>query len=126
MGSQLPGTTRKLPEFRVEDGRTFLPLRFEPQQSWFVVFRKPPEGPAIANGKNFPALRTVAEIAGPWKVSFNPDWGGPESATFDQLQDWTTRPEEGIKYYSGTATYRKTLDMPQAQPENDCTSPWGK
>ena len=110
------GETLKLPEFRVEDGRTFLPLRFEPQQSWFVVFRTPPEGPRIANAKNFPALRTVAEIAGPWKVSFNLDWGGPKSTTFDQLQDWTTRQEEGIKYYSGTATYHKTFDMPQSKP----------
>ena len=27
------------------------------------------------------------------------------------LQDWTTRPEPGIKYYSGTAAYRKTLEL---------------
>jgi hypothetical protein len=89
-----------------------LPLRFEPQQSWFVVFRSPLEGTRIATEKSFPDFRTVAEIPGPWKVSFNPDWGGPESITFDQLQDWTARPEEGIKYYSGTATYHKTFDLP--------------
>jgi len=107
------GTVRNLPEFRVEGGRTFVPLRFEPQQSWFVVFRSPIARPPHATGKNFPDIRTVTEIAGPWKVSFNPNWGGPESVTFDRLEDWTERPEEGIKYYSGTATYRKKFDKPR-------------
>ena len=29
------------------------------------------------------------------------------------MQDWTTRPEPGIKYYSGIATYRKTFNLAQ-------------
>ena len=65
------------------------------------------------------ALPALQEIAGPWQVSFDPKWGGPgrkakdggmkdESAPviFEKLDDWSTRPEIGIKYYSGTAVYR--------------------
>jgi hypothetical protein len=31
---------------------------------------------------------------------------------FDSLEDWSRRPEPGIKYYSGKAIYRKTFDLP--------------
>jgi alpha-L-rhamnosidase len=30
---------------------------------------------------------------------------------FDKLEDWTKRPEKGVKYYSGIATYSKTFDL---------------
>jgi len=107
------GELRRLPEFAVEDRRTLVPLQFAPNQSWFVVFRpgaSPSARPPTA--RNFPETRPLAELSGPWEVSFAPAWGGPAKATFETLQDWTKRPEKGIRYYSGTATYRKTFDLP--------------
>jgi hypothetical protein len=53
----------------------------------------------------------VQELAGSWKVSFDPRWGGPGSVEFSSLVSWTKRPEEGIKFYSGKATYWKTFDV---------------
>ena len=81
-------------------------------QSFFVVFRKPIAAEASGTApRNFPRLVSVQEIAGGWKVGFDPRWGGPESAEFPELASWTRRPEDGIKYYSGKATYRKTFDL---------------
>ena len=31
---------------------------------------------------------------------------------FDSLADWSERPENGIRYYSGTAVYTKSFDLP--------------
>jgi hypothetical protein len=45
-------------------------------------------------------------------VSFDPTWGGPENIQFDSLYDWTKRPDDGIRYYSGIAVYRKSFDLP--------------
>jgi hypothetical protein len=56
----------------------------------------------------------LAELTGPWQVSFDPKWGGPENLTFETLEDWTKRKEDGIKFYSGKATYHKTFDAPNA------------
>ena len=56
-------------------------------------------------------MTQVQEVDGPWVVRFDPEWGGPQSAVFERLEDWTKRPEPGIKCYSGTATYRKQFDL---------------
>ena len=93
-------------------GTTRIPLRFEPYQSFFVVFRKSARGKTVEDrGLNFPKLKQLAKLTGPWTVAFDPKWGGPEKVVFEKLDDWTKRPEEGIKYYSGTAVYKKTFDL---------------
>jgi hypothetical protein len=105
------GEMRPASAFQQANGCTTVPLEFAPSGSIFVVFRTPTER-VRSNGRNFPELETVAELGGPWTVAFDPRWGGPRSVQFDTLVDWTTRPEEGIKYYSGHATYRKTFTLP--------------
>jgi len=96
-------------------GQTFVPLDFTPCGSWFVVFREPSSAhPAMAksNGEDF---STLSEISGAWAVHFDPKWGGPETVQFDSLVSWPTRPEAGIKFYSGTATYEKTFEVPDSK-----------
>ena len=100
---------------QTEDGRTTVPLNLPPRGSIFVVFRKsiPTSGDGSADA-NWPRLSEVMELKGPWTVNFDPQWGGPEAVVFEELEDWTKRPEPGIKYYSGTATYQKAFDLPEA------------
>lgn len=106
----LTGERRALPEFtHLPDGRTRVPLRFAPEQSFFIVFRD--HDGERSGGRNFPTLRPLLQLSGPWEVAFDPKWGGPEKITFDRLEDWTLRPEPGIKYYSGRAIYRKHFEL---------------
>ncbi len=53
-------------------------------------------------------------LTGPWQVSFPPKLGAPARATFDELTSWSDRPETGVKYFSGTATYAQTFSVPPA------------
>ncbi len=106
------GVIRALPEFlQTAGGRTIVPLRFEPAESCFIVFRKPGQ-PQTTAAKNFPELNAFAEITGPWELRFPPKWGAPEKVTLDPLISWSDLTDEGVKHFSGTATYLKTFAAP--------------
>jgi hypothetical protein len=109
----MTGERRDAVEFAVSNGRTTVPLEFAPAQSWFIVFAKP-VARARRVGRNFPNYSLISELKGPWKVRFNPRWGGPESVLFEKLDDWSKRAEEGIRHYSGTATYEKEFDLSES------------
>jgi hypothetical protein len=52
------------------------------------------------------------EITGAWQLTFPPNLGAPPQATFARLISWTESPDSGVKYFSGTATYSKEIDLP--------------
>lgn len=108
------GEMRDATAFRQENGQTLVPLELDPSGSVFVVFRKQIDPKAAGTAaSNYPAMKTLGQIDGAWSVAFDPKWGGPaEPVTFDSLVDWTSRPEDGIKFYSGFAIYTKTFDVP--------------
>jgi len=89
-----------------------LPMTFAPHQSFFVIFRRA-AAPPKTRRPNVPAVSASVDLTGAWTVHFDPKWGGPESIVFQSLEDWSKRPEDGIKYYSGTATYLKTFPLLQ-------------
>ena len=104
------GEIRALPEFQESDGRTSIPLRFGPMQSWFVVFR--PQAKPAVRGRNFASVRTLRPIEGEWEATFDPRWGGPDRPIiFGQPEDWSRHPDARVRYYSGTAKYRKTITL---------------
>ena len=90
-------------------GHTEITMTLQPWQSGFVVFRK--DGPASLT---IPAaVRTpVSTLSGPWTVTFQPGRGAPESAVLPQLADWSKSSDPGLRYFSGTATYRQTFKLP--------------
>lgn len=105
------GNARDLPVFTDDHGRTSIVLRFEPHQSMFVVFNKT-HGKKHLAGNNFPRFNDGIELRGPWEVTFDTSWGGPGRVQFRHLEDWSKREEDGVKYFSGEATYRKVFDLP--------------
>ena len=51
---------------------------------------------------------------GNWTEKFQPGRLATESVEWDELIDWTSSEEPGIKYFSGTAAYSIQFEMPRA------------
>ena len=106
------GEMRIASSFTQHDGYTTVPLEFVPYGSYFVVFDKTISTDKQGEGdRNFSKLEIAQDLSHSWEVMFDTTMGGPQKVFFEDLSNWIDRPEEGIKYYSGTATYRKSFNL---------------
>jgi hypothetical protein len=71
-----------------------------------------------ASGKqmrvDIPGVPEPVEIAGPWQLEFPKGWGAPERVALDRLISWTEHPDDSVRHFSGTATYRRSIAIPSA------------
>lgn len=108
------GTTRLLPEFSVSGGITTVPLKLEAFQSGFLVFRK--KGVPVSGKQNFPEPGSAETVKGPWTVTFDPAFRGPEKpVVFPELLDWSRHSDPRIRDYSGKAVYKIQFDADPAK-----------
>jgi len=97
--------------YTISNGRTIVPLSLDPYGTIFVIFRKPTTG--LARSLPRETRHKLAVIDGAWSLGFPPDWGAPAKAKFDTLSSWSQSSDAGIRYFSGTATYTKTINAPK-------------
>jgi hypothetical protein len=109
----LTGEISPIPKFERHQQVCEIPMQFEPDQSFFVVFDKKAKSRGIPKATNFPELTEVMHLQNSWTVFFDPNWGGPGKVKFDSLTDWSTSQDKGIRYFSGTAIYETDFDLPQ-------------
>ncbi|MDX2045225.1 MAG: glycosyl hydrolase [Chitinophagaceae bacterium] len=110
------GKTEKL-SWQIKDGRTIIPLRFDSWEAYFIVFSK-----GILSEKNKTTVtaytkpatveKQLATITGEWNINFQQDRGAPSSVKMNELKSWSEHTDNGVKYFSGTATYLKTINAP--------------
>jgi hypothetical protein len=65
------------------------------------------------------AVPEMQEIRGPWEVRFPEGSGAPPSRLFPELISWTEDSEDGVKYFSGIATYHKEFQLSADQLRAD-------
>jgi hypothetical protein len=121
----MTGDITKSGQFKSQGQMTRVWIDLEAEESVFVVFRENASGvSAVSNPEKLAGaeyflnegnqLLTLAhsndaplEIDGPWEVEFLGMREDPKMYSFDNLQDWKDHHDESIKYFSGSAIYRK-------------------
>ena len=56
-------------------------------------------------------LPAPQEVTGGWNLSFPPNWGAPPAVALGKLISWTDHSNAGVRYFSGTATYGKEIEI---------------
>lgn len=96
--------------YNIADGHTTVPLHFEPWGTVFLVFRTQTKVTAVT----LPELEEapLTTLDGPWDLSFQPDRGAPATVKLDKLISWSDSVDAGVRYFSGSGTYVKTIEAP--------------
>jgi alpha-L-rhamnosidase len=104
------GTIKDAP-YRMEGGRTIVPLDMSPNGAIFVMFRKR----TSAKQRVIPAKspQEIATLDQGWAVTFrHPGPGGKTTpAEMPKLISWTELADPALKYFSGTATYTRSFTL---------------
>ena len=106
--------TRQPASYSIASGRTTVPLHLDPYGTTFVAFREPVKTAAqtLPEEKETVVAGGDDSLNNNWAVSFEPGRGAPETAQFDRLISWSESADMGVKYFSGAATYTKTIEVP--------------
>lgn len=100
---------RRRPVWQAKGEGISVRLDLKPGEAIFVVFRSE-RTPGLPPREE--RLIAAGGIAGPWRVTFQPGRGVDRATVFEDLVSWTERPEAGIRWFSGVATYATTVTVP--------------
>jgi (4-O-methyl)-D-glucuronate---lignin esterase len=99
---------RSLADAAIADGMTTLSVSLAERETIFIVISdttSPLEPTAPAMEKQLIAF------SGPWSVTFRGP-GAPQSTRLLQGHSWTESGDTALKYFSGTATYTRSFNLP--------------
>lgn len=95
--------------YKIENGRIIVDLALDSWDTVFIVFVED----AKVDYYTVPKLvkKQIAILEGPWTITFQENRGAPEQVQLDTLMSLTDHSNDGVKYYSGTASYSKQFSL---------------
>jgi hypothetical protein len=116
------GAVRDASAYAEANGLVSVAMDFPAYGSQFVILRTRATPPPAAT-TTLITFQPLQELTGPWAVTFDPAWLYPTTSLtpaqaaghfrFDTLCDWSKRPEDAVRHYSGTGTYHLDFNAMQ-------------
>lgn len=122
------GEVRKSAQFKNDGKTTKVWINLDAEESVFVVFRAPTNDViSVSDPKKLKTAeffltdehkliaesssdKAVLKMEGSWQVEFLKEHDYKGIHVFETLSDWKDHHDENVKYFSGTAIYRKTFE----------------
>ena len=99
-------------DYEEKDGRTYIDLEFESDDAFFIVFSDEADTDASIPVKTNSSI----SINGPWQLEFQKDRGAPEKGIrLKELKSLTEMSDPGVRYFSGTVSYRTRFNVKDAK-----------
>lgn len=103
--------SKRSASFRIENGETIVPIMLGVDDSIHVLFTE--DTSAASREVPEPSTEMIGEIKGPWTVSFQENRGAPSSIAMKSLARLDKSTQPGVRYFSGTASYKTTFSAPE-------------
>ncbi|MFV8817556.1 glycosyl hydrolase [Haliea sp. E17] len=105
--------------YRIGDGETIVPLKFDAEESYFVTFLEDTRNASRTIPE--PDYKPVLSVSGPWSIQFQPGRGAPSSTEMDTLSPLNENEVPGIRYFSGVASYTTAIELPATYTSGSAT-----
>ena len=98
--------------YSIKNGITTVYVNLTSQESVLVVLQQEAKEKSLQLPS--PTFKQLTTLNGPWQITFPAGMGAPDKITLDKLYSLSAHPEDGVKYFGGTATYTKEMVAPKA------------
>lgn len=95
--------------YKMQGDKTVLSIHLDERESVFVLFNK--KTAVLSRDLPLQQYQELMNIDGPWKINFPEKSGAPAVIELSNLSSLTNHADEGVKYFSGTASYTKTFEI---------------
>jgi hypothetical protein len=111
----LDGSVTPASDVTSDATQTTLPIHLAPYGSFFVLFTPGTPVPTLTNPTT-PSTK-IDLPATHWTITYQPNRGAPTTPQpLTAFQSWSDSPDPAIRFFSGTATYRTTVNLPNPGP----------
>ncbi len=101
-----PGLSAEEPELRIENGK---PVLYSAVTGTFSAT----DSEGKIHQLEITDVPKTMELSSDWDVKFQKNRGAPDQIVLKKLIPLNQHPQEGVKYFSGTAVYTKTIRLPE-------------